>query len=259
MLRYLHIGGLFLRIGALTELEYRANFFIQIFQSIVSLVISLGGLTVIFENTESLNGWTADELLALVGVYFLIGGLVKMVVQPSLTRFMNAIRTGSLDFTFIKPVDAQFVVSIWQVEIWNVVDVLIGLGVIGVALTRMGEVVQFVPFVLTLLAGSAIIYSFWLILAATTFWFINLDNTVIVFESMYEAGRWPVGIYPAWLRYALTFFVPVAFAVTVPAEALTGRLSPETLVAALGLAAALLVISRVFWRYGVRHYSGASA
>ena len=41
---------------------------------------------------------------------------------------------------------------------------------------------------------------------------------------MYEAGRWPIGIYPPWLRAILTFVVPVGFAITVPAEGLVGRL-----------------------------------
>jgi ABC-2 type transport system permease protein len=76
---------------------------------------------------------------------------------------------------------------------------------------------------------------------------------------MYEAGRWPVGIYPGWLRFMLTFLVPVAFAVTVPAEALTARLTLETLAGAVALASVLLIVSRVFWRYGVRNYTGASA
>ena len=76
---------------------------------------------------------------------------------------------------------------------------------------------------------------------------------------MYEAGRWPISLYPGWLRFGLTFLVPVAFATTVPAEALTGRLDTPTLFGALALAAALLVASRLFWRTGVRHYSGASA
>ena len=73
-------------------------------------------------------------------------------------------------------------------------------------------------------------------------------------QSLYEAGRWPVGIYPPRLRYTLTFLVPVAFATTVPAEALAGRLTGETLLGALALAAALLAASRGFWRVGVRHY-----
>jgi ABC-2 type transport system permease protein len=47
--------------------------------------------------------------------------------------------------------------------------------------------------------------------------------------------------------------------VTVPAETITGRLTIQTLLVAIGLALALLTLSRWFWNYGVRHYSGASA
>jgi ABC-2 type transport system permease protein len=68
-----------------------------------------------------------------------------------------------------------------------------------------------------------------------------------------------VSIYPAWLRFGLTLIVPVAFAVTVPAEALTGRLDWATALTALALAAVLLVVSRLVWRVGLRRYSGASA
>jgi len=58
---------------------------------------------------------------------------------------------------------------------------------------------------------------------------------------------------------SLTFLVPIAFAVTVPAQALTSRLTPDTLALATAFAAALLVGARWFWRIGTRHYSGASA
>ena len=81
----------------------------------------------------------------------------------------------------------------------------------------------------------------------------------MIFHSMYDAARWPVTIYPGWLQALLTFVVPVAFAVTVPAEALVGRLSPAWLVGTVVLAGALLLVSRLFWNIGVRHYSGASA
>jgi ABC-2 type transport system permease protein len=88
---------------------------------------------------------------------------------------------------------------------------------------------------------------------------VRVENILVIFQSMYEAGRWPVGIYPGWLRFTLTFLVPVAFAVTIPAETVSGRLTLDSLAVALGLSVALLVISRWFWRFGLRHYSGASA
>jgi ABC-2 type transport system permease protein len=53
--------------------------------------------------------------------------------------------------------------------------------------------------------------------------------------------------------------VPVAFATTVPAEALSGRVTPETLLGGVALALVLNALARAFWSVGVRHYSGASA
>ena len=46
---------------------------------------------------------------------------------------------------------------------------------------------------------------------------------------------------------------------SAPAEALSGRLSLQTLLGAGVLAIGLLVVSRWFWGVGLRHYSGASA
>ena len=43
------------------------------------------------------------------------------------------------------------------------------------------------------------------------------------------------------------------------AEALTSRLTPETLALAAGFAAVILGFTRWFWRFGLRRYSGASA
>ena len=82
---------------------------------------------------------------------------------------------------------------------------------------------------------------------------------MVIFTSLFQAGRYPVGLYPTWLRAILTFIVPVAFATTVPTEALAGRLSLGTLLTALGVAVMLLVVSAAFWRFGLRHYTGASA
>ena len=62
-----------------------------------------------------------------------------------------------------------------------------------------------------------------------------------------------------WMLCGLTFIVPVAFATTILAEALTSRLSWETLVGEVALAAVLLLVSRGFWRLGLRRYSGTSA
>jgi ABC-2 type transport system permease protein len=259
---YVRLLAVYLRLAVLNELEYRVNFYVQVLQAAISLATGVAGLAVVFAHTTTLGGWSADELLALLGVFFLVGGLINLVIQPSMQRLMEDVRKGTLDFTLTKPEDAQILVSVSQVQVWKLVDVGMGLAVLGVALVRLGEsfgLRQALDFGASLLAGAVIVYSFWLILATFSFWFVRLENILVIFQSMYQAGKWPAGIYPGWLRAALTFLVPVAFATTVPAEALAGRLTAQSLLGAVALAAVLLVGSRWFWRIGIRHYSGASA
>ncbi len=258
----LRIIATYLRLGVLVELEYRANFFTQLLQSLLSLTVSLGGLYVVFGHTESLGGWQPAELTALVGIFTLMGGIIRLVIEPSMQRFMEDVRQGTLDFKLTKPADAQLLASVQQFQIWQGVDILVGIIILSVAASQAGNTIsgwQAVAFVVALLCGMAIVYSFWLILASITFWAVRIDNILVIFQTMYEAGRWPVNIYPLWLRSALTFLVPVAFAVTVPASGFVGRLDGVTLAGAVALALALQVVARLVWKLGIRHYSGASA
>lgn len=259
---YLRLLALFIKIGVLNELEYRVNFFVQVFQSSITLLSAILGLSVVFLHTNTLGGWKPNDLLALLGIHILVGGMIGLVIQPSMERFMTEVRQGTLDFTLTKPEDAQILVSVKQIAIWRLFDVFLGIGVLIYAVVQIGSEIgylQAISFLIVMLSGGAIVYAFWLVLATLTFWFVKVDNILVIFQSMYTAGRWPIGIYPPWLRLTLTFLVPVAFATTVPAEAISGRLTLETLVGSIALAAAMLVGSRLFWLFGLRHYSGASA
>jgi ABC-2 type transport system permease protein len=262
VLAYLRLFRVFLKVGVLNELEYRVNFYVQILRSLIGLATGLAGLSVVYSHTDTLGGWGPPELLALLGVFFIVSGAINLVIAPSMQRFMEDVRQGTLDFTLTKPEDSQVLVSVKQVQIWKLVDVAMGLAVLGIALGQLQTTVgvgEALAFGITLLSGGAIVYSFYLFLSTTSFWFVRVDNVLVIFQSMYQAGRWPVGIYPWWLRSALTFIVPVAFATTVPAEAIAGRLDWQTLALSLAVAGAMLVGSRWFWSVGVRRYSGASA
>ncbi len=129
-MNYLRLLAAFFWANVMSELAYRVNFVWQLFQSFLSLGISWGGLAVIFSYTETLGGWRPDEILALVGVYFLVGGLVGLVIQPGMEQFIESVRDGTLDFTLTKPEDAQLTTSIKRIEIWKLIDIALGVAVL---------------------------------------------------------------------------------------------------------------------------------
>jgi ABC-2 type transport system permease protein len=260
--RVYDLMAVYLRIGIMNETAYRANFFIQAFESLLTLGTALGAIAIVFTQTNSLGGWAAAELVGLIGVYFLVLGGINVVIAPSLAKFMEDVVSGNLDYTLTKPEDAQLLVSVSQVRIWKVIDLMLGVLVLTTAVVMQAAALgiwQAIGFLIAMFAGASIIYSFWIVLAALAFWFIRIENILQIFWAMYTAGRWPVTIYPEWLRWILTFVVPVAFAVTVPAEAVADRLTLATLAGSVALAVVLLGFSRWFWRRGLARYSGASA
>ena len=259
---YFRLVRVFFRVNLVGEADYRINFFVNLFQSILGLGTALLGMAIIFSFTNSLGGWSPAEILALVGVYIMIGGIIRFTIQPGMEHLIESVRDGTFDFTLTKPEDAQLITGISRFGIWEIINIGLGFVLLVIALVRLGGSIgglQAVEFLAMLLTGSVIIYSFFLILATLAFWLVRVENILTIFQSMYEAGRWPVSLYPPWLRYGLTFVIPVAFATTVPVEALTNRLNWVTFLVAFVLAAVLSIVSRAFWKLGLKHYSGTSA
>jgi ABC-2 type transport system permease protein len=261
-MNYFRLIRVIFRVNIAGELAYRINFLFSFFESVLGLGFTLAGLAIIFSYTDSLNGWRPAEILALVGVYSLIGGVIRVAILPGMEQLTQSVRDGTFDFTLTKPEDAQLIVSISRLGVWKIVDVLLGLAILVIALVQMGGSIggfQAMEFLLMLFTGSVIVYSFFLILATLAFWLVRVENILTIFLSVYHAGRWPLSLYPDWLRYGLIFVIPVAFATTIPVEALTSRLNWVTLLSAFLAAVVLFAVSRAFWKFGLKHYSGASS
>lgn len=260
--RAVRLVGTFLKVGVQSELQYRANVLFSLLQSLVAVGTSLAVLALVFLHTDHLAGWSGDELLVVLGVHVLMGGLIRAWVQPNMQQLMTDVQQGTLDFVLTKPADGQLLVSARRFEIWQAVDVVVGAAIMVVAAVRLDRPVdgwQVAAVLVALLLGAVAIYSSWLLLTVLAFWIVRVDAIADLFDGMYQAGRWPVSVYPGWLRIGFTFLVPLAFAITVPAQALTGRASGWLLLGAAAFTAALFAVTRFAWRTGLRHYSGASA
>ena len=88
---------------------------------------------------------------------------------------------------------------------------------------------------------------------------IGVGVSLPLYWAFLDAGRFPVDIYPGWLRLTLSSAVPIGIAVTVPAQVISGRLDFFGLAALVAGAVAAFVVASRFWHIGLRSYTGASA
>ncbi len=261
-MRYIRLLGIFYRYCLLQELEYRVNFLANVFMSLFWLMWAVLGISIFFLHRNRLGDWSYPQVLMVAALYTLFNGLMDALWRPNVGAVIGQIRDGSFDFVLAKPINPQFISSLRTILVWRLADVFIGLGLIFYALHLMRvtpTIEQVGLFVMMLAVGLVILYSLWLMMVSLAFWFIKIDNITEIFSAFYEAGRYPVTIYPGIVRALLSFLVPVAFVTTFPVRALVGELETVTIVQGVVLAVLFFFVSNRFWNHALAHYASASS
>ena len=258
--RYFHVLKLFWGAAIAAELEYRINFVLAAVSSLGNLAGSLFGLFLFYRTGYRFSGYSWEEALVVLGIFTLLQGFSSTFLDPNLSRIVDRVQQGTLDFVLLKPISSQFWLSANTVSPWGIPDVIFGAVLLLYAANKLGvEIGNYFLTAIPLLFGTITLYSIWFMLGATSIWFVKIYNVTEVLQGLLEAGRFPMAAYPAAYRFFFTFVVPVAFLTTVPAEAMLGRGEIVWIAGAGILAIGLLFFSRYFWQFALRFYTSASS
>jgi ABC-2 type transport system permease protein len=172
------------------------------------------------------------------------------------------VRMGTLDFVLTKPINSQFLVSFRHLGIYNLLDPLLGIGLMVAALFWRGEpvgLVQVAAWAVLGAAALAVVYSLAVGIQSLALWAIGGESLDDLLQGVVEAGRFPVQMYRGFVRALLTFALPVAVMTTFPVEALLGRTTPHLIFVVSLVAIGAVLSTGLVWRLSLRHYRGASA
>ena len=262
LVRNIRIVLQMLKTSVEAQAQYRVDFIVQLLLSVFWSVWHVAPLWIVFELRSSIAGWTRPEAMLVMSAFLMLKALLEGLIMPNVGVFVEAIRSGSFDFVLLKPVDAQLMVSFQKVLPARLVNFLagVGLGIWSIAALEPGPTLgQLGAGFSMLIAGTLAIYALWLAVICSAFWWVKVDNLSFLFTSVFDAARWPISIFRGWVRFVLTFVLPVALMTSYPALAILGKLTCSDGLIAWLLAAVLLIVSRFIWIRAVAHYSSASS
>ena len=260
--RHARLWRRFLIMAVSRELQFRANALGTILVGFAFIVVSLIPVWLLFEYTNTVNGWNRSEVLALVGLFQVVSGLMETFIRPSMIRFTGLVDRGDLDLILLRPVSSQFYVTLRWISPSSGFNIIAGFLILVIGLSRseasptildiaMASSVALCGMVLLICAWSAMVY--------IVFWIISVMPIAQLFDDLWTAGGYPVVFFPPPIQIFLTFFFPVAFATTVPIDLLAGRGHWwQPLVAILAAGTAIFLI-RIWWRFALRFYASASS
>jgi viologen exporter family transport system permease protein len=264
MRRYFQIWGIMLRNSLIREMSFKANFILWLIVEILWFCGQIAFFGIIFGQVDRIGDWSKWEVVLLLGTHQMIAQLFQALFFVNVSNIPELVRTGKLDSLLVLPIDSQFAVSTKQFGLDSVVNAVLGGVVVVVALSKLQIVPRAEMVLLYFVAvgfGTTIHYSIMLSLAAVSFWIVRAQGLVYGYFNFLHIARYPDVIFPRLFRFIFGWIIPVIIVANIPARLLIKPLShPEMLMFHLVFAGSIaFALSRMFWRFALRHYSSASS
>lgn len=272
---YLKVFLIFARNSLVRDMTFRANFIIDTISSIAWMAMNLAFYTLVFQYTPMLgadSGWGKYEFFLFLATTLVVNSIVQALFMTNADEFSELIRTGSLDFALLKPIDTQFLVSLQRIEWSSAGNLVFGLVLIVYASGKLDQspgLAQIGLYLVYVACGVTILYSLMIALAASSVWLGRNQTLYDFWFYITNFSRYPREIYRGKygdpLRWFFTFIIPVLVVINVPARFLVRSLRPQTaddwLLPAFTLAAAVasLAASRWVFNRALGSYRSASS
>jgi ABC-2 type transport system permease protein len=277
---YIGVFWMFARNSLIRDMTFRANFIIELVSSLSWAAMNLGFYTLLYHMMHdegnkhaSIAGWSQYEFFVFIATTILVNSLVEGLFMANAEELSELTRTGGLDFALLKPIDAQFLLSLQKIY-WSALGKLfLALGLLAYSLPRIEGLrltpLQAVLYPLYIVLGTLILYSVMIALAATSIWLGRNQSLYDFWFYLTNFSRYPMEIYDGPyglpLRHIFTFIIPILVVINVPAAILAKPLTadnPQRLfLAGFAILAtvASLAASRWVFQRALQSYRSASS
>lgn len=266
LVRYVRMYAQLGRYTLAREMAFRGNFLVKVSVEVIWLGILLAFFATVFAKTTSIAGWNQWQNLFFVGCFFTLNGIIETFFLENCNEFAELVRTGDLDFLLVKPIDEQFLITCRRLDWGTMPNMLLGSGVMGVALWQMGwsfDLVKVLTFLVTFGCGVAVAYSFMLLLTALSVWMVRNQSLMEMWWLFSSLARYPKEIFRgSWaepMGLFFTFVLPILLVINVPANAMVRVIQPGMVGYTIVSTLILFWASRRFFLHALRSYRSASS
>lgn len=249
-------------MNLMVMLEYRGDFVFWGAVSVMWTVFHFFFLSLLVNANGSISGWSRDEIFVLMSIYTIYDAFTWSFFYFNMQRYMRRVFTGELDMFLLKPVDAQFMLSVEHNSYNNLFRLVIGIGMLVFSLSRLQQsitVLSFVLFLILLLFGFILLYSIWFFIATFAFWVERLNNLNDVIPSLRKLSQFPRSVYTGISSFLFCIVFPIVLITSIPAETLMNKSSLGWNIYFMASSIAMFWLARRFFFFSIKKYSGAGS
>ncbi|MBO4285952.1 MAG: ABC-2 family transporter protein [Bacilli bacterium] len=248
----------------MSRLEYKKDTIISLFSFLISNACSLCAIYFILQAIPSLKGYSLVEVGFFYGFSMIPIALDHLFSDEFWLVAYRRVQQGDMDMHFLRPVPVMFQMFAETFQPEGFGEMILGVAMIIVCGINLEVNVTFgAVFVLIIGAifGAIIITSFKIAFSALAFIFKRSGPLLQIIYGFTNYAKYPLAIYPQFIRIILIFVLPFGLFVSLPIDTLLyGTYNPYLL--SLGIVGASIIffaLATLIWTRCEKYYESTGS
>ncbi|MEY4923631.1 MAG: hypothetical protein RL598_150 [Verrucomicrobiota bacterium] len=261
-LHYLRIWLTAARYSIMRTLMFRGDFFVWALVELFWMTVNILMVSVIYEHTKSVAGWSKYEMMLLVGTSLLIQRFLMGFFWSSIFEMGRNIRSGNFDFYLAQPGNVMFMATTRKLDPDSLVNSLVALSVVIYSAHQLNLQPSFLAigcYALLVVAGIVIHYSMLVLCISFAFWFTSAQGIEGSYFTLSEFSRLPREAFKGLANIVFVWALPMVIVSNAPAQTLLHGFQPSLLAWVVGIATGWFALTVFVFNRGLRRYSSASS
>lgn len=252
-----------IRMTLMTQMEYRANNFFYVLGSFSWAIISIFMQKYLFDEIITIRGWDFGNFMMLNAIYNFSFSFFLMFSWNSIYwQFRPAVREGKLDQDLLRPVSAQMMLRLGLFDLNGFMHLFPSTAILVISLQNgvfSFTILNIFIAVLLFILGQYILNSMLFLFYSIVFWVTSAEHISDVFWTFEGTSKYPLEIFPKYLRVFFLTLIPIGFLAYIPTKALLGQLSSLSIVYAIVFVIIIRLACNGIWKAGLKRYEGVGS
>ena len=263
-MRYVHLYFSCIRRSIISRLEYKKDTIVALSSFFFSNLCSLAALYFILQAIPALAGYSLAEVGFFYGFSMLPIALDHLFSDELWLVAYRRVKDGDMDMHFLRPVPVLFQVFAETFQPGGFGEMILGVAMIAICALNLTVTVTFgaiAALCVGAVFGAVIITSLKVAIAALAFIFKRSGPLLQVVYNFSSYAKYPLAIYPGFIRALLIFVLPFGLFISLPVDTLLyGTSNPWLLcLAIIGAAAVFFTLAVWVWTACERRYESTGS
>jgi ABC-2 type transport system permease protein len=259
---YARIWAASARYAIIRTMMFRGDFFVWALVELFWMTVNILMVSVIYEHTDTVAGWTKYQMMLLVGTSMLIQRFLMGFFWSSIFEMGRNIRTGNFDFFLAQPGNVMFTATTRKLDPDSLINSLVALSVVIYSARQLHldpGALDIAFYALLVFCGVVIHYSVLVLCISAAFWITSAQGIEGSYFTLSEFSRLPRQAFHGIANIVFVWALPMVVVSNVPAQTLLHGVSPGLTAWVIGMTIAWFAVAVTVFHRGLKRYSSASS